>query len=224
MTSTTTGFNWAATHLKFLSGNIDVISRFQMSKISSQVIVVWSTMQPYVHSKGLDKLMVVAVWVPWSNVICHSWTCHWSGNERRNQGLVRKHITAKISIRKCLWNRCLSKFHSLRSRICCDIKPFISGLSQPVPRRAPSTSGSFGGWTFAPSTDLIKPISCLSPNTYAKKWKISSKYGLLSNHSVRGSQRAIMKTSKQKIPKWIFQHTWIANLCKMIQPALKSPS
>ena len=89
MTSTTTRFNWTATHLNCPSRSIDIISRFLLGKISSEAIVVWSTMQRYVQFKSLDKLMVVAVWVSWSNVICHSLTCHLDGNERRNQGLVR---------------------------------------------------------------------------------------------------------------------------------------
>ena len=146
MTSTTTRFNWTATRLNCPSRSFDIISRFLLGKISSEAIVVWSTMQRYVQFKSLDKLMVVAVWVSWSNVICHSLTCHLDGNERRNQGLVRKHITEYQHLQMFVrqMSQQISQLESLRSRICCDIKPFISGLSQPVPTRAPSTSGSLG--------------------------------------------------------------------------------
>ena len=147
MTSTTTGFNWTATHPKCLSANIDVISRLQLGKISSQVIVVWSTMQPYVHSKGLDKLMLVALGTPIKRDL--SGTCYWSENERRNQGLVRNSHSENTSLLRCASSKhCLiliaKQTHFMARKLAVlYTRPSISGLEQSVPRRAPSTSGSF---------------------------------------------------------------------------------
>ena len=150
MTSTTTGFNWTATHPKCLSGNIDVISRFQLSKISSQVIVVCS---PVLNNATICPLQ--GSWQVNAGGTRHAdqtWfvrdlSLKWE-REKKPRSCenfsLRKYLTAEISIlNQCLISLAKQTHFTTRKLAVLYTRPSISGLEQSVPRRAPSTSGSF---------------------------------------------------------------------------------
>ena len=130
--------------------NIDVISRFQLSKISSQVIVVCS---PVLNNATICPLQ--GSWQVNAGGTRHAdqtWfvrdlSLKWE-REKKPRSCenfsLRKYLTAEISIlNQCLISLAKQTHFTTRKLAVLYTRPSISGLEQSVPRRAPSTSGSF---------------------------------------------------------------------------------